>query len=59
MTVNSFLADGGDGFTVFTEGEGRVGGPQDLDALTAWLRARSPLTPDAVPRIERRGRPAL
>jgi len=59
VTVNSFLADGGDGFTVFTEGEGRVGGPQDLDALTAWLRARSPLTPDAVPRIERRGRPAL
>jgi 5'-nucleotidase len=59
VTVNSFLADGGDGFTVFTEGEGRVGGPQDLDALTTWLRARSPLTPDAVPRIERRGRPAL
>ena len=59
VTVNSFLADGGDGFTVLTEGEGRLGGPPDLDALIAWLRAGSPLTPDRVSRIERRARPAL
>jgi 5'-nucleotidase len=54
VTVNSFLADGGDGFTVLTEGEGRRGGPQDLDALIAWLRAQSPLGTDARSRIERR-----
>lgn len=59
VTVNSFLADGGDGFTVLIEGEGRLGGPQDLDALIAWLRAGSPVAPDPVPRVERRARPAL
>jgi 5'-nucleotidase len=54
VTVNSFLADGGDGFTVLTEGEGRLGGPQDLDALIAWLRVQSPAGIDPGSRIERR-----
>lgn len=33
MTVNSFIASGGDNFTVLTEGTNRVVGPVDLDAL--------------------------
>ena len=37
VTVNSFLADGGDGFTVLRDGTDRLGGMQDLDALTGYL----------------------
>jgi 5'-nucleotidase len=38
VTVNSFLAAGGDGFRAFTEGTDRVGGPNDLEALIEYLR---------------------
>ena len=38
LTVNSFLAAGGDGFTVFVEGTDRVVGPPDLEALVEYLR---------------------
>jgi len=38
VTVNSFLAGGGDGFKVFAGGADRVGGPPDLDALVDYLR---------------------
>lgn len=41
VTVNSFLAEGGDGFAVLRAGRNRLGGPQDVDALAAYL-ARSP-----------------
>ena len=44
MTVNSFLADGGDGFTVLTEGTDRVGGGGDLDAFIAYLTDNAPVT---------------
>lgn len=37
VTVNSFLADGGDKFYVLKLGTDRVGGAQDLDALEAWF----------------------
>nr|WP_240511991.1 5'-nucleotidase C-terminal domain-containing protein [Paludifilum halophilum] len=37
VTVNSFLASGGDGFTVFTEGADKVVGPVDLDALVDYI----------------------
>lgn len=37
ITVNSFLADGGDGFTVLRQGTNRVGGPIDLDALVEYI----------------------
>ncbi|MCP5279935.1 MAG: bifunctional metallophosphatase/5'-nucleotidase [Thiobacillus sp.] len=39
VTVNSFLADGGDLFKVLIEGTNRLGGAQDLDALEAYLQA--------------------
>ena len=37
VTVNSFLATGGDGFTTLNNGTDRLGGAQDVDALTAYL----------------------
>ena len=33
VTVNTFLADGGDGFTVLREGTTALGGGVDIDAL--------------------------
>jgi 5'-nucleotidase len=49
VTVNSFMADGGDGFAVLRAGRQRLGGMQDMDALLAFLQ-RSP-APVATPRI--------
>lgn len=40
VTVNSFMAAGGDNFTVLPLGTNRVGGPIDLDALIAYVRAQ-------------------
>jgi 5'-nucleotidase len=37
VTVNSFMASGGDGFRILAEGTNRVGGAQDIDAMTAYL----------------------
>ncbi len=56
LTVNSFLAAGGDGFHILREGRDRVGGALDIDAFTAYLAARSspgPLSPSTSPRIRR------
>ena len=39
ITVNSFLADGGDQFYVLRDGGARLGGAQDLDALEAYFTA--------------------
>jgi 5'-nucleotidase len=50
ITVNSFLADGGDGVAMLTRGRQRVGGIPDLDALVSHLLATNP-SPDPVPRI--------
>jgi len=49
LTVNSFLAEGGDGVGMLTQGRNRLGGELDIDALTALLKG-SP-SPDPVPRI--------
>ena len=51
ITVNSFLADGGDKFSVLKEGSERLGGAQDLDALDAYFKAHSPLSPSTQNRI--------
>jgi 5'-nucleotidase len=37
VTVNNFIATGGDGFTVLQGGTNVLGGAQDIDALTAYL----------------------
>jgi 5'-nucleotidase len=39
VTINSFLATGGDGFAVFDEGTDRLGGALDLDALEDYFTA--------------------
>ncbi len=58
VTVNSFLAAGGDGFRVLREGTERTGGALDIDALTVFLQTESalrPLAPDPTARVGRRG----
>jgi 5'-nucleotidase len=42
VTMNNFLASGGDGFTVFNEGTAPLGGAIDLDALVAYFGANEP-----------------
>ena len=37
VTVNNFMATGGDGFTTLTGGANSLGGAQDIDALVAYL----------------------
>lgn len=62
VTVNNFMATGGDGFTVLVGGTNTLGGAQDIDALTAYLNggykapkaAYDPTLPAlAIPRITR------
>jgi 5'-nucleotidase len=58
ITVNSFLADGGDGFSVLREGTDRVGGVVDTDALEAYIApslSGAPIAPPATTRISRLG----
>ncbi len=51
VTVNNFLAGGGDGFSVLTGGTAAVTGPIDLDAFTAYLGAQSPVGAPPLGRI--------
>ena len=51
ITVNSFLADGGDGFSVLREGSNRVVGGLDIDALVTYLTATQPTAPPTADRI--------
>ena len=53
VTVNSFLADGGDGFSVLVSGTDRLGGAVDLDALADYFAANSPVAPGPQDRITR------
>jgi len=53
VTVNNFLADGGDGFTVFKAGTAQQFGVYDVDALYAYFKANSPVGPTADKRVER------
>lgn len=51
VTVNSFLADGGDNFVVLKEGTNRLGGDVDLDALDKYFQTYSPIAPGPQNRI--------
>jgi len=53
VTVNNYLAEGGDGFTVFKSGTARQFGVYDVDALYAYFKANSPVGPAAGHRIEK------
>ena len=50
VTMNSFLATGGDGFATFAEGTDAVTGPVDLDATEAYLDGEAVR---ALPRVNR------
>ncbi|HYI41970.1 MAG TPA: bifunctional metallophosphatase/5'-nucleotidase [Allosphingosinicella sp.] len=54
VAMNSFLASGGDNFTVFRDGTGPTGGVQDVDALEAYIAAAGSLAPPALGRVEDR-----
>jgi len=53
VTVNNFMADGGDGYSTLLKGTNRLGGAQDIDALTAYLSGfkapKAPFTPGSNP----------
>lgn len=51
VTMNSFLAQGGDGYAVFTDGTDAVTGGLDLEALEAWLDGEAPRPVPSAPRI--------
>jgi len=53
MTVNNFLAVGGDGFTVLKEGSAQQFGVYDVDALYVYFQANGPLSPGQPDRIIR------
>jgi 5'-nucleotidase len=51
VTVNSFMADGGDNLLVLIQGTDRLGGAVDTDALEAYFVAFSPIAPGPQNRI--------
>ena len=67
ITVNNFMATGGDGFKTFTKGTNLLGGGQDIDALVAYMAGfkapAAPYDPSAAalakPRVLRTGSASL
>jgi 5'-nucleotidase len=53
VTVNNYLAVGGDGFTALKEGTAQQFGIYDVDALYAFFQANSPVSPGQPDRIVR------
>ncbi len=56
LTVNDYLAAGGDGFQIFNQAAQKQEptlGIQDVDALEAWIQSHSPVMMDQTPRIEK------
>jgi 5'-nucleotidase len=53
VTVNNFMATGGDNFKVLVEGKNRQDGPIDIDLFDAYFKAKSPVAPGLKNRITR------
>jgi 5'-nucleotidase len=53
VTINNYLALGGDGFTAFKDGTSAQFGAYDNDALFAWFEGHSPIAPAPPVRIMR------
>ena len=53
VTVNSYLAGGGSGFSVLLEGTERIGGDVDVDALVAYFAGNAAVAPGPQDRIMR------
>ncbi len=49
VTINSFLASGGDSFTAFRQGTNPTGGVQDVDALESYIAALGQTPPPLPP----------
>jgi 5'-nucleotidase len=53
VTVNSFLASGGDNFTLFKQGQHARTEMMDIDALERYVRAAGSVAPGTLDRIKR------
>jgi 5'-nucleotidase len=53
VVVNSFMAEGGDNFSIFKQGRDRRVGIVDVDALELYLKARPSFKPGPLNRITR------
>lgn len=53
VEANNYVAGGGDGFTIMTQGKNLYTGPVDVDAFVAYLKANPSLTPATPNRITR------
>jgi 5'-nucleotidase len=53
VTVNNFLADGGDGYSTFTQGTNRHVGEIDLDAFARYVESLGTVNPGPQNRITR------
>jgi 5'-nucleotidase len=53
VTVNSFLASGGDNFTALKQGRDARTGMMDVDALEAFVKANPTVAPGPLDRITR------
>jgi 5'-nucleotidase len=53
VTINNYLALGGDGFVAFKQGANAQLGPYDNDALFTYFESHSPIAPAAPTRIAR------
>ncbi len=51
VTMNSFLAGGGDSFTIFRDGGNALNGAVDLEATEEWLRAAESRAFPAISRV--------
>jgi 5'-nucleotidase len=59
VTVNNFMASGGDGFTTFTRGTQLIGGALDIDALVAALSNHKAPRPAYDPAAATLGKPRI
>lgn len=59
VTVNNFMATGGDGYSTFTRGTNPLGGAQDLDALVAYMADFKAPNPPYDPANPALGKPRL
>jgi 5'-nucleotidase len=53
VTINDYLAGGGDGFTVASQGASQLYGGYDADALFAYFKASGKVAPPPLSRIQR------
>lgn len=53
VTVNNFMASGGDNYTVLNQGTNQQAGPVDIDVFEAYFKAKSPVSPGTTNRITR------